>query len=180
MHILCYRGRTLRTTPCRVCANLWYLMLWMPKAHQNNRSYVSSAEPTFGVTTQKLAWWAVTQRTSKYWRVSACASVGACPGQYHCEKRLVVLTTEWFTLVADKLRWLGYEPKSYFTTNNLNICEGVNRTTLQTNDAFDKSWWPLTDGLWLLHLQDHTCYCMLFDGFKLQDHGCRYKIMVVR
>ena len=41
----------------------------------------------------------------------------------------------------------------------------------------------LTDVQWLLYLQDHSCYCMLFDtyrcdpfqifsGYYLQDHGC--------
>ena len=35
------------------------------KAHQNNRSYVSSADLPSDSLGKNLAWWAVTQRTSK-------------------------------------------------------------------------------------------------------------------
>ena len=36
-----------------------------PKAHQNNRSYVSSANLPLDSLCKNLAWWVVTQRTSK-------------------------------------------------------------------------------------------------------------------
>ena len=37
----------------------------VPKAHQNNRSYVSSVDIPSDSLLKNLAWWAVTQRTLK-------------------------------------------------------------------------------------------------------------------
>ena len=48
-------------------------------------------------------------------------------------KKMIVLTTEWLPWLQTNWGACGYEPKSYFTTDNLNICEGVTRTTLQKN-----------------------------------------------
>ena len=50
------------------------------KVHQNNCSYVSSADLPSDSLCKNLAWWAVTWRTTKLskWEVG-----GACPGQHH-------------------------------------------------------------------------------------------------
>ena len=54
-----------------------------PKAHRNNRSYVSSADLPSDSLRKNLAWWAVIQRTLKNHKLD-CQNwvVGACPGQY--------------------------------------------------------------------------------------------------
>ena len=59
----------------------------VPKAHENNCSYVSSADLPSNSSRKNLAWCAVTQRTLKShncqdWGVGTCAGMGACPGQY--------------------------------------------------------------------------------------------------
>ena len=60
--------------------NLLHVM--EPEAHQSDRSGV-----TFNSLRKNLAWWAVTQRTSKTTKLpklgdGACLEVGACLGQY--------------------------------------------------------------------------------------------------
>ena len=63
--ILCCRGRTLRTRPrTAVCEPLMPDVV-SPKAHQNNRSYVSSADLPSDSLRKNFKWWAVTRRTSK-------------------------------------------------------------------------------------------------------------------
>ena len=57
------QGRTLQTRPWKgVCEP----DVMAPKAHQNNRSYVSLADLPSDSLRKNLAWWAVTQRTLKY------------------------------------------------------------------------------------------------------------------
>ena len=59
-----------------------------PKAHQNNRSYVSSADLPSDSLRKNLTWWAVTQRTlekpqnCQNWGMGACMGMGTFPGQY--------------------------------------------------------------------------------------------------
>jgi len=92
---------------------------------------------------------------------------------------LVVLTTEWLaTQVADKLWWQWLRAQiTYFTPDNL--VSHWNHTSKKW--CFDKSWWPLTGGLWLLY---HGCHCMLFDksrtGVTPFAVVTNYKIMAVR
>ena len=73
-----------------------------PKAHQNNCSYVSSADLPSDSLCKDLAWWVVTWRTSKTkkkncqnWGLGTCAGMGACLGQYSTYKGngLVTFTT---------------------------------------------------------------------------------------
>ena len=65
MPISCCRGRTLRTRPWKgVCKPLMPDVM-APKAHQNNRSYVSSADLPSDSLRENLAWWSVTWRTLK-------------------------------------------------------------------------------------------------------------------
>ena len=55
----------------------------VPKAHRNNRSYVSSADLPSDSLHKNLAWWTVVQRTLKNHKLD-CQNwgVGTCPGQY--------------------------------------------------------------------------------------------------
>ena len=59
-----------------------------PEAHQYDCSYVREfSGPTFNSLHKNLAWWLVTQRTSKKqncqnWVVGTCTEMGACPEQY--------------------------------------------------------------------------------------------------
>ena len=63
--ISCCRGRTLQTRPrTGVCEPLMPDVM-VPKAHQNNCSYVSSADLLSDSLYKNLAWWAVTRRTLK-------------------------------------------------------------------------------------------------------------------
>ena len=65
MQILCCRRRTLWTMPrMGVCEPLMPDVV-APKAHQNNHSYVSSADLPSDSLCKNLAWWVVTRRTSK-------------------------------------------------------------------------------------------------------------------
>ena len=88
--ILCCRERTLRMRPWTgVCKPLMPDVV-LPKVHQNNNMlYVSSVDLPSDSLQKNLAWWTVTQSTSKKhktvkkWDVGACTSLGACPGQYN-------------------------------------------------------------------------------------------------
>ena len=63
--ISCCSGRTLQTGPrTGVCEPLMPDVV-VPKAHQNNRSYVNSVDPPSYSLLKNLAWWAVTRRTLK-------------------------------------------------------------------------------------------------------------------
>ena len=65
MQISCCRGRTLQMRPrTGVCEPLMPDVV-LPKVHQNNCSYVSSADLPSDSLCENLAWWAVTQRTLK-------------------------------------------------------------------------------------------------------------------
>ena len=73
--ISCFRERMQRTRPQKgVCEPLMPDVV-VSKAHQNNRSYVSSADLPSDSQRKNLAWWAVTRRTSKNcqnWGMGAC------------------------------------------------------------------------------------------------------------
>ena len=86
MQISCHRGRTLRTRlQTDVCEPLMPDVV-ASKVHQNNRSYVSSADLPSDSLCKNLAWWVVTQRTLKNHKtvkiggVGTCPDMGACPG----------------------------------------------------------------------------------------------------
>ena len=85
---------------------------------------------------------------------------------------------------ANKSSLVHVEVHSCICSDNpQNICERVTTTTLEKYDAFVMT---LTDVQWLLYLQDHSCYCMLFDTSRCDhftDVQCMitdYKILVVR
>ena len=63
--ILCCSGRTLQMRPWTGMCEPLMPDVVVPKAHQNNRSYVSSADLPSDSLLQNFAWWAVTQRTLK-------------------------------------------------------------------------------------------------------------------
>ena len=67
MQISCCRGRTLQTRPQTGGCEPLMPDVVVPKAHQNNCSYVSLADLLFGFTMEEfsLAWWAVTRGTLK-------------------------------------------------------------------------------------------------------------------
>ena len=65
MRILCCRGRTLQMRPrTGVCEPLMPDVM-SPKVHQNNYSYVSTADLPSDSLRENLAWWVVTRRTLK-------------------------------------------------------------------------------------------------------------------
>ena len=83
-------GRMLRTRPqTGVCKSLMPDVV-APKAHENNRSYVSSEDLPLDSLHKNLAWWGVTQRNQKNHKtvktggggVGAWAGMGACLGEY--------------------------------------------------------------------------------------------------
>ena len=55
----------LQTRPWTGVCELLIPDVVAPKAHQNNRSYVSSADQPSDMLCKIFAWWAVTRRTSK-------------------------------------------------------------------------------------------------------------------
>ena len=72
----------------QVCANLM-----SSKAHQNNRSYVSSADLPLDLLCKNLAWWVVTWRTQRNHKtVKIGWGVGACSGQYSSEARRIAIS----------------------------------------------------------------------------------------
>ena len=94
------------------------------------------------------------------------------------QKILVVLTTEWLPWLQTNWGGSGYQPKSYFTTDNLRICELSTGTILPKKMmlfmlsqvvTISARWWLLLHALW--YKQD---WCDPFrSGYKLQDHGCK-------
>ena len=87
MRISCCRGRMLQTRPWTgVCEPLMPDVV-SPKVHQNNCSYVSSADLPSDSLCENLAWWVVTRRTLKTIKLSkfgvgTCTGMDACSGQY--------------------------------------------------------------------------------------------------
>ena len=76
----CCRGRRLRTRPQ---TGLCQPDVMAPKAHQNYRSYVSSADLPSDSLHKDLAWWMVTKRTLKKYKTTKIGGWAlACPGQY--------------------------------------------------------------------------------------------------
>ena len=97
MRILCHRGRTLQTRPrTGVCEPLMPDVV-SPKVHQNNCSYVSSADLPLDSLRENLACWAVTRRTLKNHKTVKMWGVGACSGQYGI---CIRYTKCWFQIVA--------------------------------------------------------------------------------
>ena len=64
-HILCCRERTLRMRPRTGVGEPLMPDVVVPKVHQNNHNYVSSADLHSDSLRKNLAWWVVTRRTSK-------------------------------------------------------------------------------------------------------------------
>ena len=78
------RGRTLQTRPrTGVCKPLMHDVM-APKVHQNNRSYVSSADLPSDSLRKNLAWWAVTRRTLKRNTKLSKLGGGHLPGTIRC------------------------------------------------------------------------------------------------
>ena len=77
--ISCCRGRTLRMRPR---TGVYEPDVMAPKAHQNNPTYVSSADLPSDSLCNTLVWWVVTRRTSKKPQNCQNWGVGACVGQY--------------------------------------------------------------------------------------------------
>ena len=82
LQILCCRKRMLQTRPWTGVCELLIPEVEAPKAHQNNSSYVSSADQPSDLLCKIFAWWAVIRRTSKNPQNCQNWGEGACPGQY--------------------------------------------------------------------------------------------------
>ena len=64
--ISCCRERTVQQGHRWMCANLWCLMSWHPKCIRR----IAATQRTYLQIHTNLAWWAVTQRTSKNHKLS--------------------------------------------------------------------------------------------------------------
>ena len=82
--ISCCRGRMLQTRPRTGMCEPLMLDVMAPEMHQNNRSYVRSADLPSDTLREILAWWAVTRRTLKNNKTVNIAGVGACTGMDAC------------------------------------------------------------------------------------------------
>ena len=109
-----------------------------PKAHQNNCSYVNSADLPSDLLCKNVAWWAVTWRTSKKHKtvkIRGGRGGGACQGQYSTQYMSILGNVDQCIATTNKclpqlsghvaaaLKWLALA-WSQFVTCNLESMHG--------------------------------------------------------